>query len=61
VGRRQGDDASIGYDEVWYSATARELIQYPPMDGTMDADVCVVGVRIYEQSAFTAIANPAVG
>jgi gamma-glutamylputrescine oxidase len=56
-GRREGGDASIGYDESWYYATARGLIQHPPLDGTIEADVCVVGAGYTGLSAAIELAE----
>ena len=56
-GRRQGGVASSGYDESWYYATAKELVQQPPLTESLDADVCVVGAGYTGLSAAIELAE----
>ena len=41
--RRGGGNPKTGFDESWYYDTARGAHDYPALDGSTDADVCVVG------------------
>ena len=41
--RRGGGNPKIGFDESWYYDTAHGDHDYPALDGSTDADVCVVG------------------
>ncbi|MFW6093006.1 MAG: NAD(P)/FAD-dependent oxidoreductase [Pseudomonadota bacterium] len=34
---------AAGFEESWYYATARGLVDHPPLQGRVEADVCVVG------------------
>ena len=41
--RRPGGDSSVGYDESWFYATAKELHDYPVLEEDIRADVCIIG------------------
>lgn len=41
--KRPAGDSSIGHDESWYYATAKELHNYPVLEDDIRADVCIVG------------------
>lgn len=42
-GRRGGGNPKTGFDESWYYHTALNVQKYAPLDGSTDAEVCVVG------------------
>ena len=41
--RRGGGNPKTGFDESWYYDTAHGGRDYPALEGSTDADVCVVG------------------
>lgn len=36
-------DAALGFEDSWYYASARGLVDHPPLEESLRADVCVVG------------------
>ena len=55
--RRPGGDSSIGYDESWYYASAKGLTDYPDLEESIDADVCIVGAGYTGLSAAIELAE----
>lgn len=41
--KRPGGESSIGFNESWYYTSAKELHDYPVLEGDIRADVCIVG------------------
>lgn len=56
-GRRAGGDSSIGYEDSWYYATARELQAHAALTGDLKADVCIVGAGYTGLSAAIELAE----
>lgn len=55
--RWQGGDPRVGYDESWYYATAKGLMQHPQLTESIDADVCIVGAGYTGLSAAIELAE----
>ena len=55
--RRPGGDSSVGYDESWYYASAKGLKEYPKLDESTQADVCIVGAGYTGLSAAIELAE----
>ena len=55
--RWQGGDPRVGYDESWYYATAKGLVQHPQLTESIDADVCIVGAGYTGLSAAIELAE----
>jgi gamma-glutamylputrescine oxidase len=54
---RKGADPSIGYDESWYYATAKGLVQHPTLEENIDVDICIVGAGYTGLSAAIELAS----
>ncbi|MCP5183698.1 MAG: FAD-dependent oxidoreductase [Pseudomonadales bacterium] len=57
VAGRPGGDSRIGFESSWYYATARGLVDRPPLDGDADCDVCIVGAGYTGLSAAISLAE----
>ncbi len=57
MGKRAGGDPTVGYDESWYFATARELTHRPPLSESLDVDVCIIGAGYTGLSAAIELAG----
>jgi gamma-glutamylputrescine oxidase len=56
-GLRAGGDSSIGYEDSWYYATARELQAHAALTGDLKAHVCIVGAGYTGLSAAIELAE----
>jgi len=48
---------SMGFEDSWYFATARDLHDYPALEGRVSADVCVIGAGYTGLSAALELAE----
>ena len=55
--RRGGGNPKTGFDDSWYFQTTRNRHDYPSLDGSTEADVCVVGGGYTGLSAAIELAN----